>query len=536
MSTRPEASPTDTARLAEASRVLAEWFETDAPPHEPADLLSATLWRTARTRRRAAWRNPERWLPRTIALRPAVLPRVTLVLALMVTLVIAVGGALYFASSPPTTPRPLLSPGPSTAAMPALTSVTAISAGSANCALVAGGRVRCSVPNGVGQLGDGTTVDSTVPVEVSGIEGATVLVGGPGTTCAVVAGGVVRCWGSIGSDFNDSRLPIDMPELQGATSLVMRTNDPCIPLADGALRCQKHIEVPGLVGATTIIGTDQETTCALMADGRVECWGRLRGGSLGDGLTEESQTPIVAKGVEGATAIALGQSRVCALVTGGRVICWGDTNIADGVDLLPTEIAGVTGATALEMFDQRACALVADGTVRCWGPNSAGELGDGTRADSAAAVEVAGLTDVVALAGDCALTWYSARSIAGARTIPGCTATARPRWHRARSGPGDCLVRPPSREVVRSPITPAPCYRTGPRAAGVRTADSSATGHPSPSWSRSGSKASRAPPRSFPASPAAAPSWLVARSAAGARTTADSWVTARRRVPHRLPT
>ena len=309
MSTRPEASPTDPARLAEASRVLAEWFETDAPPHEPANLLSATLWRTARTRRRAPWRNPERWLPMTIALRPAVLPRVALILALMVTLVIAVGGALYFASSPPTTPRPLLSPGPSAAAMPALTGVTAISAGSANCALVAGGKVRCWGPNYVGQLGDGTTVDSPVPVEVSGIEGATVLVGGPGTTCAVVAGGVVRCWGSIGSDFNDSRLPIDMPELQGATALVMRTNDPCIPLADGALRCRKHIEVPGLAGATTIIGTDQETTCALMADGRVECWGRLRGGSLGDGLTEESQTPIVAKGVEGATAIALGQSQ-----------------------------------------------------------------------------------------------------------------------------------------------------------------------------------------------------------------------------------
>ena len=46
--------PIDTTRLEETSRVLADWFEMDASPHEPVDLLSATLYRTARTRRRAA--------------------------------------------------------------------------------------------------------------------------------------------------------------------------------------------------------------------------------------------------------------------------------------------------------------------------------------------------------------------------------------------------------------------------------------------------------------------------------------------------
>jgi len=47
------------------SRQLDAWLETQAPIREPEHLLGTVLARTARTRRRAAWRIPERWLPMT---------------------------------------------------------------------------------------------------------------------------------------------------------------------------------------------------------------------------------------------------------------------------------------------------------------------------------------------------------------------------------------------------------------------------------------------------------------------------------------
>jgi len=44
-------------------RLLTAWLTGDAPIREPEPLLGQVLARTARTRRRSAWRIPERWFP-----------------------------------------------------------------------------------------------------------------------------------------------------------------------------------------------------------------------------------------------------------------------------------------------------------------------------------------------------------------------------------------------------------------------------------------------------------------------------------------
>jgi hypothetical protein len=50
-----------TARY-DIDRQLSDWLHADAPAHEPEHLLGQVLARTARTRRRSAWRIPERWI------------------------------------------------------------------------------------------------------------------------------------------------------------------------------------------------------------------------------------------------------------------------------------------------------------------------------------------------------------------------------------------------------------------------------------------------------------------------------------------
>lgn len=91
-------------------RHLSAWLAAEAPPSEPGHLLGEVLARTARTRRRAAWRIPERWIPMsTITTRAATGWRVPIrPLAFVTLLVIAlvVGAVLIAGAQRRTLPPP----------------------------------------------------------------------------------------------------------------------------------------------------------------------------------------------------------------------------------------------------------------------------------------------------------------------------------------------------------------------------------------------------------------------------------------------
>lgn len=113
--------------------------------------------------------------------------------------------------------------------------------------------------------------------------------------------------------------------------------------------------------------------------------------------------------------ISTGTSNTCGVTLNSTVKCWGDNGLlrignglASGITYVPYEIPGLTGIKQVSAGCTHACALTDAGTVKCWGNNSSGNLGNGTKIDSAVPVEVPNLKGVQSVMA----TWYSTSAIA----------------------------------------------------------------------------------------------------------------------------
>ncbi|MBL8949701.1 MAG: putative Ig domain-containing protein [Myxococcaceae bacterium] len=281
--------------------------------------------------------------------------------------------------------------------------VTQLAAGQTHACANLGGPVYCWGTGTSGQLGNGQSVSSNVPVQVTGITEAQAIVAGNNFTCALV-NGRVQCWGggSFGQNGDamgaDRNVPVTVntapnTPLREVTAIAAGSTHACA-LRNGNVLCWGNgangrlgTSPPGgfTAFATLVPNLDdvqrisaRQSTCAVV-NGAVRCWGPGANGQLGSG-TADSVTPVsVAQANSGTITVASGFNFHCA-ISNGSLTCWGadtygqlgngaaTTGRVVGLELVRTDVTALARST---------CAVV-NGQVHCWGNNANGLGSTGT--------------------------------------------------------------------------------------------------------------------------------------------------------------
>ena len=294
--------------------------------------------------------------------------------------------------------------------------VVAIAAGTAHaCAITSAGAVKCWGENGWGQLGDGTSTQRNVPVDVLGLSsGVIAIAAGFRHSCAVRNDGSVWCWGD--NDFGqlgdgtqfDRAVAVPVVGLAGtAVQVGTGFDQTCVRLSDSTVRCfgvnhqdelgnntMVYRDTPVAVLAPTLATIDAGAahTCGITLGGAALCWGDNESGELGDETFVPRALPqAVAAHSSGVARVAAGGDLSCSLSTAGGVRCWGGSLPA------PVDVVGLaSGALAVDVGGSHICAIAAGGVAKCWGLNGAGQLGTGDQLDRNDPADVAGIASGVA--------------------------------------------------------------------------------------------------------------------------------------------
>lgn len=237
------------------------------------------------------------------------------------------------------------------------------------CVVLGSGIVQCWGSNSNGELGNGTTNNSTTPVTVTGITNAVRITAGNEFFCATLLTGAVNCWG-LGTSG------------QLGNQSAAQQNSP--------------IAVKGLSGSVLKAVGGGLDGCALLTGGAINCWGDNTYGQLGNDTSTPTLSVVSVYNLAGATDLSVGTSSACALV-GSTVKCWGYNavgqlgNATTTSSGFPVAVSNISTANGVGSGAYHNCASLTTGAVECWGYNNNGQLGNGTITSSSVPVVVTGV-------------------------------------------------------------------------------------------------------------------------------------------------
>ncbi len=233
-------------------------------------------------------------------------------------------------------------------AVPGLSGVVAIAAGGAdNYALLSNGTLMAWGENKSGQLGDGTTTEKDVPTPVKGVSGVQAVAAGGiatlgGHTLALLDNGTVLAWGANGSgqlgngSTANSTAPVPVRGLKGVAAVSASVSHSLALLSNGTVEswgnneygelgapssdkcsgspCSKVPE--SVLSGASAISAGFRFSVAI-SGGQVLAWGVNEHGQLGDGTQVNKGRPVAVRGVSGALAVSAGEYHTLAITGAG---------------------------------------------------------------------------------------------------------------------------------------------------------------------------------------------------------------------------
>ena len=237
--------------------------------------------------------------------------------------------------------------------------------------------------NAYGQLGNGTTTNSSVPVAVkiagTPLAGKTIvqIAAGANHNMVLTSDGAVYTWGW---------------NYHGQLGNNTKTNSNTIVAV-------QTIGTPIAGKKIVKIAAGQGHSLALTDDGMVYAWGRNDTGQLGNNATTDAMLPVAVT-VTGTpmsnktiVEIASGARHSLAIDSSGKVYAWGHNgsgqlgNNSTVNALTPVAVQAPADKNIIQVsgsgwLGASSSALAFDGTVYSWGRDFDGQLGDGTNNDS----------------------------------------------------------------------------------------------------------------------------------------------------------
>ena len=267
--------------------------------------------------------------------------------------------------------------------------------------------------NMVGQLGNGTTVDSAVPIEVnlSALQGKTItsIAAAGNHSMLLTSDGQVYVWGGniygessnavsgwhganpvhvnalatvvikqiAAGDLNSMAVDAngalyvwgDNTYGQFGNGTTNSSNIPLLvaPMGDMVGKTVKHISTGGDFngyGSTSITGG----ACAIASDDKVYCWGSGSGGRLGNGSTNNSSVPVAVSvsatpAMNSVKKLSNGSGAACAIASDDKLYCWGSASYGS----LGNGVAVSSIPVAVSQGDMPSSAGIKDVTVTSGG-------------------------------------------------------------------------------------------------------------------------------------------------------------------------
>ncbi|MFV0432952.1 MAG: hypothetical protein ACK5LO_03060 [Leucobacter sp.] len=336
--------------------------------------------------------------------------------AAAVTTALIVGSAAAAHANPAPDNGPVA--GGTTVAVPApVLTFTEISAGGLHTlAIGSDGNTYAWGWNLFGQLGDGTNTDSTAPVRVQAPAGVTFTRVSAGDQHSLALGddGNTYAWGynnngQLGNGTNtDSSVPVQvstggvtLEQIDAGSTHSLALGDDGNAYAWGfnaqgqlgnGTNTDSNVPVQVSTGGVTLhhISTRGYYSVALGNDGNAYAWGANTSGQLGNGTNTNSNVPVaIQRGGVGYLSIEAGDFHAVALGDDGNTYAWGQNTLGQLGNGTNTDsnvpVAVQTGGTAytrISIGGAHTLAYDAAGNLYAWGMNNAGQLGNGTTANS----------------------------------------------------------------------------------------------------------------------------------------------------------